>query len=144
MVEDGNDAKVVEGKGCPSSPPTEREPAQYQAVSDQRRNQIEHRIAGLKEDRAQGVRRVFQDGAKRRRHGVTEAPVRACHHRNEEDPVLLALDALMPDEMRQEPIDTERDKKGKSGNEENGIHMRMLCDGRLLLYARILRFDQGV
>lgn len=61
---------------------------------------------------------------------------------NEEDPILLTLDALVPDEMGQESVDTECDKKGKSSNEVNGIHTRVLRDGFLLWYARILRCDQ--
>ena len=98
----------------------------------------------MKEERSQRAGRLFQDCAKRGSQSVTEAPVRACDHRNEKDPILLTLDALVPDEMRQESIDTGSDKKGKSGNEVNGIHIGVLRDGLLLLYARILPCDQDV
>src|SRR4029079_18225282 len=91
-------------------------------VADQRRNRVQNRVTSLKEERAECVRGFFQDRAKKRGQGVTQTPVRTGDRGNKKDPILFTFDALVPDQMGEESVDTGSDKKGKGGNKVNGIH----------------------
>src|SRR4029453_11980235 len=109
---------------------------------------------GLKEDRTQSIRGFFENGAKRGNYSVAETPVRTSDHGNKKDPILFTFDALVPDQMGEESVDTGGDKKGEGGNQINGIHNNAPDGGRatqesektfdvsLLLYARVPRIDQ--